>query len=171
VTLITNTLGLRSSAFDLFDGIPTEQTQQALTFPFSRAPLDLTRSLTGLTPKRVIVNCAPGHPIPNQWCPIVTGARPHGRHRSQSDDPGDPNAWMWSLDDDDVTKKACQTLFLIHNFPLLTRNTAPPLAKTPAPMHYIASASSSVSPSPFALPSRVSNYNPHSAYSGDQHRR
>jgi hypothetical protein len=89
------------------------------------------------------------------------------------DDPDDPDAWMWSFDDEDAsrdaTKKVRQNVFTFYLIPrffvdnafLLKRaSNTPALTKLPAPLPHVASASSSVSPSPFAAPSRASTSNP-----------
>ena len=82
------------------------------------------------------------------------------------DFPDDPNAWMWSFDDDDasrdVTKKAHQILFSVYLIPrFIVDNTFILSHKddynTCSSTHaHVASALSSVSPSPFAVPSRES---------------
>ena len=82
------------------------------------------------------------------------------------DFPDDPNVWMWPFDDDDasrnVTKKARQILFSVYLIPrLIVDNTFILSHKdgynTCSSTHaHVASALSSVSPSPFAVPSRES---------------
>ena len=80
-----------------------------------------------------------------------------------ADDPDDPDAWMWSFSrttnaSRDATTKARQMVFfylyLIPRFfvdnAFLTKTTTTII---PAPLPHVALASSSVSPSPFAVPS------------------
>ena len=80
-------------------------------------------------------------------------------------DPDDPDAWMWWRDDEDAprdaTKKARQMLFLIRDSSLITlfsTTSSSPQTNLLAPLH-VASVSS-ISPSPFAAPSRASTSKP-----------
>ena len=94
----------------------------------------------------------------------------------------DPDAWMWLFDDEDAsrdaTKKArqiylfsiylsCDSSLITLFFSYKTTTTSSPL-----PHAHVASASSSVSPSSFAVPSRESTSKPtrgNRAHSDDKH--
>ncbi|KAN0136412.1 hypothetical protein V8E53_005780 [Lactarius tabidus] len=65
-------------------------------------------------------------------------------------DPDDPDPWMWSFDDKDASRDAT----------MKTASNSVALSRPPAHLPHIASASSSVSPSPFAAPSRESTSKP-----------
>ena len=86
-------------------------------------------------------------------------------------DPDDPDAWMWSFDDEDASRDAAKKvrqmvffcLYLIPRFfvdnAFLTKTTTTTIP-APLPHAHVESASSSVSPSPFAVPSRESTSKP-----------
>ena len=86
------------------------------------------------------------------------------------DDPDDPDAWRWSFDDEDALRDATKGTsnghllliprFFVDTVALFFSHTKTTTTPAPLPDAHVQSASSSVSPSPFAVPSRESTFKP-----------